>query len=376
MIDPIKILFFGDFVSKDPYRIILSSYIKNLMNNFEIKCCNFEAPVENKGSTISKSGISITQSVRSPKYLEELGFNIIQLANNHIFDYGHVGYKKTKTLFNKALLIGAGSYDEAYKVQTMKVKDKIIGFLALTHYEFGVLSENAKSGDFGAAWINHPEINNIIAEAKKNLDYLFVMPHAGVEYIHAPLPEWRQRYKEFIKLGADGVIASHPHVPQGWEIYKEKPIFYSLGNFYFDVIQNNNRYWNKGLILELELSGKISFTVHNLKFEKYKISEDNSESIESHNAILCNLLNDEMEYLHYINEQALKHWKTYADNLKKGLNTFNLSNSIKTSIYSFLNSIKGKQNIPLLINLIRCESHRWFMLRALDLLMEELQISE
>ena len=82
--------------------------------------------------------------------------------------------------------------------------------------------------------MNDLKVNHIILDAKKELDYLFILPHAGVEYTDAPVPELIARYRDFIDYGADGVIASHPHCPQGWETYKGKPIFYSLGNFLFN----------------------------------------------------------------------------------------------------------------------------------------------
>ena len=58
--------------------------------------------------------------------------------------------------------------------------------------------------------------------------------HDGIEYIDIPLPEQRERYRDFVDYGADGVFVHHPHVPQGWEVYKGRPIFYSLGNFFFN----------------------------------------------------------------------------------------------------------------------------------------------
>lgn len=48
-------------------------------------------------------------------------------------------------------------------------------------------------------------------------DYLIVFNHGGVEYMDVPLPEWRDVYRLWIEMGADAVIASHPHVPQGYE---------------------------------------------------------------------------------------------------------------------------------------------------------------
>lgn len=59
------------------------------------------------------------------------------------------------------------------------------------------------------------------------------MVHAGAENWDFPLPEIRELYKKYIDWGADVIIGNHPHVAQGWEIYEDKWIFYSLGNFAF-----------------------------------------------------------------------------------------------------------------------------------------------
>lgn len=200
MSDSIKILFCGDFVAHNSDKIIVSPDLLLLFKTSDINCCNFEAPVESNGEPIAKSGSVLFQSRNSPEFLEKTGFNLVQLANNHIFDYGHSGYEETVTLFKSSLLVGARNLAEAYKIKTITLKGKTIGFLALTHYEFGVLGREAKSNEYGTAWINHPIVNTLIIDAKKQLDYLFILPHAGIEMIDAPLPEWRSRYKEFIDL--------------------------------------------------------------------------------------------------------------------------------------------------------------------------------
>lgn len=167
------------------------------------------------------------------------------------------------------------------------------------------------------------------------------------------------------------MIASHPHIPQGWEVHRGKPIFYSLGNFYFDAIKNNHLYWNKGLIVELIISDDISYKVQNIIFNKNEIKIDKSESIQLHNLMLCNLLINEIDYFAYIDNQALDHWNSYRCHFKRSFNTMIFSTNLKVLVRSLINSIIGKPNVYQLVNLIRCESHRWFVIRALELLMEK-----
>jgi poly-gamma-glutamate capsule biosynthesis protein CapA/YwtB (metallophosphatase superfamily) len=72
-----------------------------------------------------------------------------------------------------------------------------------------------------------------IAKAKKEADIVVVMVHWGKERVDQPEPYQKDFGKQYIDAGADLVIGSHPHVLQGFEMYKGKWIAYSLGNFIF-----------------------------------------------------------------------------------------------------------------------------------------------
>ena len=365
----IKICFCGDFVSKEPEMLTISKDIGSIFNNSDILACNFEAPLRANGEAIYKSGPSIFQSDNAPAVLEKIGFNLIQLANNHIFDFSKAGYTATANSFKNAIIIGAGIFEDAYKIKTITIQNKKIGFLSLTHCEFGTLGLNSNVNDFGTAWINHPRVNKIIEEGKKTVDYLFILPHAGIEDIDAPLPEWRMRYKEFIDLGADGVIASHPHVPQGWEEYKGKQIFYSLGNLYFDSTGKHGEYWNKSLVVEINIDdqGELNYVVHNIKFGNNSISFDNSHEIKKHNKYLCQLLSDQEQYVKYINKTVLALFDEYKLYFLRGLGAASFNVKFVTMLHSSYTMLFKKPATQLLINNLQCESHRWCILRALEL---------
>src|SRR5690606_14983682 len=81
---------------------------------------------------------------------------------------------------------------------------------------------------------NETAVLNEIEAAKNISDYIIVMPHWGIEYEHVPRSSQIERAHSWIDNGADAVIGMHPHVIQSFEIYNNKPIFYSLGNFLFD----------------------------------------------------------------------------------------------------------------------------------------------
>jgi poly-gamma-glutamate synthesis protein (capsule biosynthesis protein) len=305
----VSIFFAGDFCSKPSTSLIsVDENLKSFIKESDISIVNFEVPLKPEGVELSKVCYErFFQNDDAPNFLKSLGFKLFSVANNHLFDWGKEGYSKTIQALNDSTF-GAGTYEDAYKIKIQEVDGLKIGFLAVCYAaRGGVFDDVYQTNGMACAYMNDLKVNHIIIEAKKNLDYLFVLPHAGVEYTDAPIPELIARYKDFIDYGADGVIASHPHCPQGWEIYKEKPIFYSLGNFFFNSKNTpdfvaQRPHWYEGLCVKLTLSnGKISHEVINTRnIKNRQIVIDNSTEREEHNNNICDLLRDKNKYDRYL----------------------------------------------------------------------------
>ena len=240
-----RINIFGDFVATGEMPEMID--LRNLLSEADYNVVNFEAPIRmEKAKQTTKSGPSICQNEKGPKWLLQQGFNIFTLANNHAMDYGIEGLKATVSALGKEKVLGAGTWEDAYKPFILKKDNVTVALLALTHCEFGTLTDEYDKrnlAQYGTAWINHPKIDGLIVRLKGKVDYVIVLAHAGVENIEQPLPEWRDRYKSMIDLGCDAVIASHPHIIQGYEEYQGKPIFYSLGNFFFQKDKQKRPSW-------------------------------------------------------------------------------------------------------------------------------------
>ena len=254
----IRLFFAGDFCSTPSTApITVSKELRALLDSCDFRCCNFEVPLLPDGATPIEE--HFYQHDDAPAFLEGLGFNLFSFANNHAFDYGVEGWRKTVSAFHSGLF-GAGKGEEAYRVKIVEKDGFKIGFLALCFAaRYGALDSFAEADSYGCAWINDLRVNHLILEAKKEVDYLVILPHDGIEYIDAPLPETIARYSDFIDYGADLVIGTHPHCPQGWEMYRGKPIFYSLGNFLFNSKTDyayrawNRPHWYEGLCAVISL---------------------------------------------------------------------------------------------------------------------------
>lgn len=301
----IRVFIVGDFCSKPTTSYITpSEEFKELMKTFDCSVVNFEVPLKPDKQFPPRARERFFQNDDAPDFLRNLGFDLFSMANNHVFDWGEEGYYKTKAALGDACF-GSGTYDEAYRVKEVEIKGKKIGFLALSYptYSWPVQDNREREG-LGCAYINDLKVNHIIIEAKKHLDYLFVLPHDGIEYIDIPMPETIARYRDFIEYGADGVFGSHPHCPQGWEEYKGKPIFYSLGNFFFNSKQDtlyratNRKHWyeGRGVILSITDDG-LAWNVVNLKnIDNIAIEIDHSEAAQKHNELVCEYLKDRQKY--------------------------------------------------------------------------------
>ena len=89
-----------------------------------------------------------------------------------------------------------------------------------------------------------------------------LIAHAGVEYLPSPAPYIKEIYRNFVVEGADLVVGHHPHVPQGFEIYKNVPIFYSLGNFTM---------WKRNLRKQCYQSFFLNMEISENKFSKINL---------------------------------------------------------------------------------------------------------
>ena len=361
-----RVFVLGDFKAKVIDGIKLSSDLSHLIAKADISVCNFEAPIESSESILfPKSGPRISQSLLAPQFLEDVGFNVVLLANNHMMDYGEESCLKTIGAFTRANTIGAGRGKDAYKVLVKQFQDVKIGLLSLAQYEFGMV-QSESSDKVGVAWVNSPCVRDIIGRAKQVVDYLLVFPHAGAEYIDAPLPEWRDLYKRFIDWGADCIIATHPHVPQGWEEYKERPIFYSLGNFYFEG-KWSNQLCTKGIAVELDVSKEgINYRTIPICVNDSFISIDESEDYCKHLQHLCELLHDENQYINYIDAKCKDLYNDMRYGLLRGLYGVSPKLKMKQIIRLLGCMILNKKNELFMLNALRCESHRWVIERYLQ----------
>lgn len=375
----LKLFACGDVVNFSSKQDFVDSKLTQIIQNSDIAICNFEAPIVYEDiKPIKKAGPHVYQSKESIKYLNDVGFNFVSLANNHIYDYGQKGIEETIRELQKKNIdfIGGGAtFEEAYKTKIIDKNGIKIGLVAGCENEFGCLYEKQNRG--GYAWLFHHSIEDNIRALKSECDFVVLIAHAGVEDIEIPIKEWRDKYQRLCHVGVDVVIGHHPHVPQGYEKHKNSLIFYSLGNFYFDtasfVDKSDDSY---SLILEFEKNKGVDFEVIYHKKIAGQTCLVNQGDVSFDLNYLCDILDN--EYLKRNDERSIelfkKYYYSYYESALGVMPKGCFLNKLKWIIKKFLFPKRGikDRNLMLLHNL-RIDSHRFLAQRALSLMSEERQ---
>jgi poly-gamma-glutamate capsule biosynthesis protein CapA/YwtB (metallophosphatase superfamily) len=162
-------------------------------------------------------------------WLKKAGFTVMNLANNHAYDYGPSGQAQTLAALQKQRLATTGRPGEISYQQVGDIKVAILGFAPYK---------------WAQSLTNIPAARRLVKKAAANADVVIVTMHAGAEgssHTHVVrgtemfLGENRGNSRAFthavVDAGADLVIGSGPHVLRGMEWYRGHLIAYSLGNF-------------------------------------------------------------------------------------------------------------------------------------------------
>ena len=194
--------------------------------------------------------------------IEEMGFDVVGIANNHMLDKGSAGLLKTIEFWDKLPVTLIGGYKNKTDYNTVRVHEEKgvkIAFLAYAQDTNGIYP--SKNYDTHIPYLNEADIENEVARAKEVSDLVFVSVHWGEEGAFKPNNYQKQYAKKFADAGVDVILGHHPHViqPVEWlegEKGNKTLCVYSLGNFMaeqdraynmvggmisFDIIKNGDK---------------------------------------------------------------------------------------------------------------------------------------
>lgn len=198
--------------------------------------CLVEGVSENK---FKKPRLKTTK--RTYKFLKELNIDLISLANNHVYDNLEDGLKNTIKELNSLDIsyIGADTDISTYTNTKIIEKDNI-KIAIVTYMTSDTNPKIPKNANilYSLFENENDKQEEIIKKLKKEVDFVVYYMHWGGDVENRYMPSYTQTLlgKQLIDFGVDLIVGHHSHTLQPYEIYKDKYIFYSLGNFCFDDI--------------------------------------------------------------------------------------------------------------------------------------------
>ena len=250
--DEVTITFAGDILFDDNYAVMarvaqnggditygIDSELIREMQSADIMMLNNEFPYSDGGEPLEDKKFTFRAKPSTVAYLNELGVDIVSLANNHAYDYGETAFLDTMTTLEDAgvIYVGAGhNLQEARRPVCYIMNNIKIAIVSATQIERLDNPDTKGATDTTAGvfrcW-NGDKLLETVREAAENNDFVIVYLHWGTENVTTL--DWAQEKQaaEVAEAGADLIIGDHPHCLQQISIVKGVPVVYSLGNFWF-----------------------------------------------------------------------------------------------------------------------------------------------
>ncbi|MCS7204133.1 MAG: CapA family protein [Leptospiraceae bacterium] len=221
------------------------SYIKELLQQFDFRALNLETAFSKNAKSVDFTNYVFRSSPEQIQVLKDLGLNLAIFANNHSMDLGLQGLQDTIKHFQEYQIpfVGMGNdLNQALEPYIVEIHGVKFAFFAIS---FIGRKEDFADGKKSGIGKVHPLLFQKIKDAKtkQKVDYVFLSVHWGMEYQPFPSEEQKRWKNQFFQQGVNFIIGHHPHIPQGIEVYNDKAIVYSLGNFLFGSLnyyQDNN----------------------------------------------------------------------------------------------------------------------------------------
>jgi poly-gamma-glutamate capsule biosynthesis protein CapA/YwtB (metallophosphatase superfamily) len=202
-----------------------------VLRNAHIVLGNLEGPMA-RNVERQKRNFSYRVNPKRAIAMARAGISVLTLANNHLMDCGRDGVLQTMEAITKVGIHVLGAGVDAASSRAPVILDAGGIKVGLLGYYWNRRCAARRRLPGGA--MDTPEtLRADISRLKLLVDRIVVTFHWGIPYEREPLPDDRAKARLAVECGADAVIGHHPHVLQPFEIHRNRPIFYSIGNYAF-----------------------------------------------------------------------------------------------------------------------------------------------
>jgi poly-gamma-glutamate capsule biosynthesis protein CapA/YwtB (metallophosphatase superfamily) len=209
------------------------AWVKPVLSRSALVTGNLEGPFSSAADKLETTrNFSYKVNPKLATVISRGGFSAMTIANNHIQDCGRDGVIETIDVLEKFSIQPYGGGRNERTAHDPAIWDGLRTRIGLLGYYWN--GRTAARGDLPGSARDLPHlVVRDMASLRPLVDRIVVMVHWGIPYERQPLEEDRAKAHRFIDLGADAVIGHHPHILQRVEVYKGRPILYSVGNFAF-----------------------------------------------------------------------------------------------------------------------------------------------
>ena len=341
---------------------------KPFVTDADIKLMQWETPLGNTESPITKSGAMILCPPETTAIMQALEIDVALLANNHIGDHGGETVLATIDHIKKAGIqtVGAGAnLAEANQPLNLTPNGLPLTVLNIAEHEFGTAKIDAP----GCAPFNPLATIGAIRKATAQGNLVIVIAHGGHERNPLPSPRMIETFRAFIDAGAHAVINCHTHCPQGIELWQGAPIIHSPGNFFFpwpDLTSDHlNALWWIGYVpkLHFDAHGVYALEVMPFRFDNeriYTLPDADKKAFFDYLAELNRLAKDPKTVQRMFEAWCTDPGPFYLSMLRDRLAKWPIP----------LDSPKAIQEFIVVRNLFTCETHHDMLRQTLRLIEE------
>lgn len=207
--------------------------------------------------------------------IKDAGYQVLDLAHNHILDSQIEGVVSTADAIEKAGMTPVGVYTHESRDKAPLVIKEVNGIkVAILAYSYGFngIEQSISQEDYNRylSDLDEDKMKAEIERAEKEADITIIMPQMGVEYQIEPTEEQKKLYHKMIDWGADIIFGGHPHVVEPAETVEKdgdkKLIIYSMGNFIsnqrIETMQDveNAKWTERGVLMDVTIKKKSGKT--------------------------------------------------------------------------------------------------------------------
>ncbi len=238
----------------------------NVLASNDLLLGNLEGPIARNAIKTSKT-IAFRFMPDVVPLLKKYHFDLLSLANNHSFDMGRNGFYDSFDLLREGGILPFGNPEgiTGESVAKIEIRGRKLAFLGMEEVIYKIDTEKAIQ-----------TVKDITSEGYGVIPVI----HWGIEYKHQPNARQEDLAHQLIDAGAIALIGHHPHVVQSVETYKDRPIFYSLGNAVFDQYFSADTQVGLGigLIISDEKVTSYFFPIQIRKSQMVLMNEDERKS--------------------------------------------------------------------------------------------------